>query len=230
MQLGILGTGQLGKTLGKLFLRAGLGVYFGSRDPNRSDQLEKEFGMKVQCGSYDDAIQASPIIILAIPWTAAKDILKNAGPWAGKILIDPTIPLRPGGDGLAVGHYESAAERIAYWARGARVVKAFNTVYYRNLENPDFQGTSANIFVCGDETASTAVVCRLAETLGFVPVNCGKLENARLLEPVSVLWIQAAFGFGAGTDTCISLLRKPACEEQISVYSPVVEMFGLQES
>jgi hypothetical protein len=86
-----------------------------------------------------------------VPWSQAENALKSAGSLEGKILIDCTNPLKPDYSGLAVGLTTSAAEEDAKVAKGAKVVKAFNTTFAALLasESRMFGDTPSTGFYCG---------------------------------------------------------------------------------
>jgi hypothetical protein len=106
-----------------------------------------------------------------------------------------------------VGHDTSAAEQVASWAKGARVVKCFNTTGAENMANPRFGADRAVMFLAGDDEAAKKSVVKLGEDLGFEMVDAGALSIARLLEPVAMLWIRLAFRRGLGRDFAFKLLR-----------------------
>lgn len=146
-------------------------------------------------------------MLLATPWGAAQDALRAAGDLKGKILVDATNPLKPDFSGLALGHTTSAGEEVARWAPGARVVKAFNTIGAQHMTDPRIAGQRPSMFVCGDDPAAKQTVAGLAEALGFEPVDAGPLTQARLLEPLAMLWISLAYAHGLGTNIGFRLLR-----------------------
>jgi NADPH-dependent F420 reductase len=207
MKLAIIGTGNVGAGLGRLLAAEGHDVTFGVREPQSSkvasllEQVSGAVAVRVK-----DAIAGSDVIVLAVPWEAAEGIVKAAD-LDGKVLVDATNPIAPGLE-LALGYDTSAAERIAGWAPGARVVKAFNTIGANNLENPRFGDENATMFVCGDDAGAKAVTSQLAEELGFEVVDAGGLASARLLEPVAMLWIRLALVEGWGRDIAFKLLRR----------------------
>jgi predicted dinucleotide-binding enzyme len=125
-------------------------------------------------------------------------------------VIDCINPVAMGPDllskGLLVGHTTSAAEEVARLAPGARVVKALNTVGAPVMAKPQIAGERAVMLHCGDDAGAKAVTAQLVEALGFEPLDCGPLVNARLLEPVAMLWIYLAFT-GMGVDFAFKLLR-----------------------
>ena len=209
IKIGTIGTGRMAGNLGKLWAATGHQIFFGSRDPQKAKSLAGSIGSNADGGTPAEAIAFGEVILLAVPWTAAEETLKALGPFEGKILIDMTNPVKPSEAGmqLALDSATSAAEQIAGWASDARVVKAFNTIYFENLEKPQFGAEQASSFFCGDDDQAKAVVAQLSRDIGFDPVDSGPLTNARLLEPLAVLWMQLAFG-GNETDIAFKLLRR----------------------
>lgn len=198
MKIGTIGSGNVGGTLGKRWAKNGHAVAFSSRDPQSAgmQQLIADAGPTARATTVIDAAEASDVILLATPWPAAHEALKAAGNLAGKILIDATNPLLPNLSGLSVGTTTSAAELVAGWAGGAKVVKAFNTVGFNIMANPRFNGQSALLFYCGDDAEAKNVVGQLASEIGFDAVDAGPLTRARLLEPFAGLWITQAMAHG----------------------------------
>ena len=123
------------------------------------------------------------------------------------ILVDATNPVAPGLQ-LAVGHSSSGAEQLAGWLTDVSVVKAFNTVGFENLGNPQFGDERASMFICGDDKKANEVVAKLAEDLGFEAVITGPLKHARYLEPLAMLWIDMAIRQGRGRDMAFRLLQR----------------------
>jgi predicted dinucleotide-binding enzyme len=87
------------------------------------------------------------------------------------------------------------------------VVKIFNTTGYNNMANPVYPDGAATMFYCGDDAGAKATAHRLAADLGFDPVDAGPLRQARLLEPLALLWISLAV-HGAGRDIAFRLMRR----------------------
>jgi NADPH-dependent F420 reductase len=207
MRIGILGTGNIGGGLGRLWAGLGHEVMFGSRAPEKAVRLAESVGHGARGGTFSDAALFGEVVVLAVPWPAAQDVIQAAGDLSGKVLIDCTNPVAEGMR-LALGHTTSAAEEVARWAPGARVVKAFNTLGSKNLTNPRFNSDRASMFVCGDDQEAKEVVMRLGRVLDFDMVDCGPLESARLLEPLAMLWITLAYPIGMGPDIAFKLLRR----------------------
>ena len=122
--------------------------------------------------------------------------------------MDCTNPLKSDLSSLLIGHTTSAGEEVAKWAPGARVVKAFNTTGAPNMTNPKFGGARAAMFIAGDDAPAKATVKQLGEDVGFEMIDVGALAQARLLEPLAMLWIHLAFKQGLGRDFAFGLLRR----------------------
>jgi hypothetical protein len=210
MNIGILGAGNVGGTLGTRWAQAGHQVIFGSRKPESAEikELASKAGSAARGGSITEAIAASEVVVLATPWGAAKEVLAGAGNLAGKILIDATNPLLPRLEGLEVGTTTSGGEMVAGWAPGARVVKAFNTVGFNIMASPSFGTAKPVMFYCGDDAAAKQTVRQLAIELGFDAQDAGPLQQARVLEPLALLWISLAMKYGYGREIGFQLLRR----------------------
>lgn len=191
MRIGIVGSGNVGGTLGKRWEKNGHEVIFGGRDP---ESLH--------------AVAACEVVVLAVPWDAVRDVVAAMGDLSGKIVIDATNPLLPGLAGLSVGTTTSAAEQVAEWAAGARVVKAFNTVGSNVMDDPKFGDGKVALFYCGDYAEAKHVVKGLVEELGFEALDAGPLKQARVLEPFAMLWISLAVQYGYGREIAFHLMRR----------------------
>jgi NADPH-dependent F420 reductase len=214
MKIAIIGAGNVGGTLGSRWAKAGYQVVFGVRKPDDAKivKLLKDSGPNASAATVAEAVTDAEVVALTTPWEAAQSALQSAGNLAGKILIDATNPLGSGPDalqkGLLIGHATSAAEQVAGWAKGARVVKAFNTTGAPNMAQPKFGGQSASMFICGDDAAAKASVKQLSDALGFETFDAGPLTAARYLEPLAMLWIHLAFAQGWGTGFAFKVLKR----------------------
>lgn len=209
MNIGIIGSGNVGKALGETWRKKGHQVLFSySRDLQKLRAYAAELGGKASAGTPAEAVKFGEVILFAPPWPAVEDALRAVGPLKGKILIDCTNPLKPDLSGLAIGHTTSAAEELARRLAGARVVKAFNTTGAENMKNPQFGSQRATMFICGDDAGAKSVVSGLARDAGFEVVDAGSLSIARLLEPLAMLWIHLAYGQKMGTGFAFTLLKR----------------------
>jgi predicted dinucleotide-binding enzyme len=209
MNIGILGSGNVGSTLGKAWAKRGHRILFSySRDPKKLESLAASAGPNTRAGTPAEAVQFGEVILFAPPWPSVDHALKAAGPLAGKILIDCTNPLKQDLSGLEIGHTTSAGEEIAKKTPGARVVKAFNMTGAENMANPRFGAEQVTMFICGDDAAAKTTIARLTEELGFEAVDAGSLQAARLLEPLAMLWIHLAYAQEMGSGIGFKLLRR----------------------
>lgn len=210
MRIGILGAGNVGGALGRVWTGQGHEVMFGVPEA-RSERTQKTIaalGNAGRAGTNAEAGAFGEVLVLTVPWPAARQAIESSGNLAGKVLIDCTNPLAADLKGLTVGLSTSAGEQVAGWARGARVVKAFNTIGAGNLGRAVFAGLTADGFYCGDDGAAKAIAKGLIADAGLNPVDVGPLRNARWLEPLAMLWIDLAFNQGWGIDHAFKLLRR----------------------
>ena len=216
MKIGIIGTGNVGGTLGKAWSWLGHDVFFGFRDPSepRVKTLVAEAAASVKAGSVQAVAKASDVILLAPPWEATQGALSDAGNLSGKVLIDATNPLLADLAGLAIGTTTSGGEKVAEWAKGGWVVKAFNTVGFNVMADSGFPGSQVGLFYCGNDPEAKQVVAKLAGELGFEALDAGPLTQCRLLEPFAMLWISLAAKYGYGREIGFKLMRRTPITEK----------------
>ena len=210
MKIGVIGSGNVGGTLGKRWAQKGHSVMFGVRDASdpKLVALLKQAGPNARSGSVPEAANFGKVVVFAIPWQAMQDAVRAAGNLSGKIVIDCANPLKADYSGLDVGLTTSGGEQVATWARGARVVKIFNTTGANNMEDPAYPPGPTTMFYCGDDAHAKKAAAQLAGDLGFEPVDAGELAIARLLEPFAMLWIHLALRQGMGRDFAFNLVRR----------------------
>ena len=210
MKIGIIGSGNVGGALGQLWAAAGHDIKYGARYTAKPElvALLKKIGARASAGSVAEAASFGDILVLTTPWNGTQAAIESAGNLAGKTLVDCTNPLKPDLSGLSLGLDTSGAEQVAQWAKGARVVKCFNTTGAENMTNPRLGSDRAVMFIAGEDDAAKTIVAKLGEDLGFEMVDAGGLEIARLLEPVAMLWVHLAFKRGLGRNFAFKLLRR----------------------
>lgn len=193
MNIAIIGTGSVGSALARGFRRAGYEVVLGSRRPedDRVRALAEETG--AAAARPAEAAARADLVVLAVPWEAARDAVEGLGNLGGRVLVDATNPL---GEGLSLVADPSGGELVARWAGGARVVKAFNTIGAEVMEGAHRYDPPPVLFLAGDDGRPKEAVARLAAELGFDPVDAGPLRRARHLEHLAVLWIHRAVAAG----------------------------------
>lgn len=176
-KIAIIGNGNVGSAIQKGAERAGYAVQTSGKDP-------VEVGAT---GAWGD------IIVLAVPAPARQEALKNLGDVKGKIVVDVTNLLND--DWTYAGDSQkSGAEHVQDWAKGAHVVKAFNTVFAQNMATGKVKGEALTLLVAGDNAAAKQQVLNLGRAIGFTPVDTGPLSNARYLEALGFLNIQLGYG------------------------------------
>jgi 8-hydroxy-5-deazaflavin:NADPH oxidoreductase len=210
MKVAVLGTGGVGGVLGSRWGEAGHQVTYGSRDPGseKVQALVARSGAGAAAMSPAEAILEADAIVCALPWASSQAALAALGDLTGRVLVDCTNPLLPDMSGIELGHHISAAERIAEWAPGAKVVKAFNTASTKVMKDPQFGEQAATMFYCGDDAAAKEIVKQLAADLGFEPVDAGPLTSARYLEPLAMLYIHLAFRQGWGSNCAFKIMKR----------------------
>lgn len=201
MSISIIGAGNMAKGLAARFANAGHAVIIASRDAAKAQAAAQEVGNGVSSAPIASATQSAEIIVLAVPFNAAGEIIDAAGGLAGKIVVDITNPMKADFSGLTIGHTTSAAEEIQKRAPQAKIVKAFNTIFAQVLHNGgQAAGRPATVFVAGDDEAARAAVVELAQSARFETLETGALATARYLEPAAALNITLGYGLGHGTD------------------------------
>jgi predicted dinucleotide-binding enzyme len=208
MNIGIIGSGNVGGALGKRWAVAGHKVKFGVRDTGKTEvvALLKETG--ATAGSVAEAAAFGEVVVLTTPWNATEAAIKSTGNLTGKIVVDCTNPLKSDLSGLSIGLDNSGGEMVAQWAVGARVVKCFNSTGAENMFNPRFGSDRAVMLLAGNDVSAKATVTKLGEELGFEMVDAGDLSVSRLLEPLAMLWVNLAFRRGFGRNFAFKLLRR----------------------
>ena len=194
MNVGIVGCGNMGRTLGRLWARAGHEVAFGSRDRMKAGAAAAAArgSAPTWAGRPDDAAAFGDAVLYTVGNVLPRNVLDEPRNLAGKIVIDCTNSDLFGLDvadplaSIGSPHGPSLAERLAEDVPGARVVKAFNTIPAQVLALGRKVLTPHRIsaFVCSDDVEAKAVVGDLAEDLGLVAVDSGGLQRARLVETV----------------------------------------------
>lgn len=192
MKIRIIGAGKIGSTSARLFVRAGHEVALSnSRGPETLESLAREIGPEAHAMTKDDAARWADLVLLALPFRNAQ-ALPAAETVRGKIVIDATNAYDDNSGLMDLGE-QTSSEIIAGRFPGARVVKAFNTIYYQHLAQ---QGDISKprdqrraIFVAGDDHGAKDTVSRLIEDLGFAPIDTGNLrDGGRRQQPDSAVY------------------------------------------
>jgi predicted dinucleotide-binding enzyme len=206
MNITIVGTGNVGRALAAAWRRVGHQVAFATREPESAKAAElKREGFEVV--GFAEAANTAPVIVLAVPWDGMPATIHALGDLAGKIVVDATNPLTASLE-LALGFNDSAGETVALLAKGASVVKAFNTTGAANMANSHYPSGKLMMPIAGDDTDAKRTVAGLAAEIGFDPIDTGPLTMSRYLEPMAMAWIKLAYAQGMGTQFGFALLRR----------------------
>ncbi len=203
MKIAIIGTGNVGSALAKGFAKSRHEIHVGSRNTER----KRHQGLLVE--SSKKAAEWSEITVLAVPHSAAAEVIGSIGPETlrGKVLLDVSNALGPDMN-LAIGFTTSAAEEIAKMAPGAMVVKAFNTVFAQNQSTGRLGSERLTLFVAGDDRGAKEKIMALGEEIGFEPIDAGPLRAARYLEPMGVQLIKLGYENKMGPSIGYRLVRQ----------------------
>ena len=192
VKIAIIGKGNVGSALGKGLTKAGHEIKFGHRDPSEP---------------VSEAAKWGEIIILAAPHNNSVDAIENVKPFAdGKTVIDVMNALGPKME-LGISCTTSSAEETQKKLPNAFVVKAFNTVFAKNQSTARVGNEKLTAFIAGDDADAKKTVAKLTGDIGFDPVDCGPLKNARYLEAMGNMLINLAYTYGMGTDIGYKLAK-----------------------
>ena len=190
--VGIIGTGDMGDSLGPRFAELGYTVVYGSRHPNskRARKLVRETGEYASITTQKAAAQAADIVVLAVPWPAMRTVATSLGSLDGKIIIDISTAAKQAEDGYFISVVEtSSGELIQAWNPGARVVKAFATQASYVVDNPDVVGGPVSVPIAADDRDAKEQVARIVAAMGMDPVNAGPLRYSREIEALARLYM-----------------------------------------
>jgi 8-hydroxy-5-deazaflavin:NADPH oxidoreductase len=207
LKIGILGSGHIGGTLGRDWARAGHTVFFSSRHPDELQDLVRGAGHGAQRGTLEEAARFGDVVVLTIPWRK-KEGLPNPDLFRDKVVIDAMNPysallfgrgpsFRPMNLGVS-----TSSEETGKLLSGARLVKAFNTMAFADLQAGAFKSGKDRwaIFLAGDDVEAKQIVSGLIEDIGFVPVDTGSLrQGGRLQQPGSPIYTKRLTQEQAGT-------------------------------
>jgi 8-hydroxy-5-deazaflavin:NADPH oxidoreductase len=180
MKIGIIGTGNIGSNLARLFVKAGHQVILSwSRSPEKLIQLSIELGTKqAKAASVEEAVQDVDITILSIRFSFMDEVKKQMGDLNGKIIVDTNNPYD-----IKLPKGVSAASEVQRRLPGVRLVKAFNTLYYTLLLENSFGKPLTVMPICSDDEGAKRIVESVIDSIGFAPFDLGGMNNVLLQEP-----------------------------------------------
>ncbi len=201
MKIGIIGVGNIGATLGRAWVAAGHEVVFGVRSTRAANVLEvlESLDGKAKAKQVNQAIKFAQVVLLAIPGRAVDEFIRtHADDLAGHIIIDATNT-----SGKPVLHNVTLLQG---GLPQAHVYRAFSTLGWETLANPQFDGERADLFYCGDPGDGRKVMDGLIADVGLRPIYIGGPEAVPLLDDMTRLWFTLVMSQGYGRRTAFRLL------------------------
>jgi len=199
MKIGILGSGDVAKTLGSGFLQHGHEVMLGTREPAKLADWAKQHPQG-RVGTFAETAKLAELAVLAVKGSAAANALRAAGATtlAGKTVIDATNPIADAPPVNGVLKFfttldESLMERLQREFDSVRFVKAFNSVGNARMVNPQYKGGKPTMFICGNDEAAKKTVRGVLDQFGWETADMGTAESARAIEPLCMLWCIPGF-------------------------------------
>jgi predicted dinucleotide-binding enzyme len=201
MKVGIIGSGQVGRVLATGFIKEGHKVMLGTRNISKEEvvkwQQENSSGL---VGSFQETAQFGEAIVLAVSGLAVEDAISLAGKehFFEKIVIDATNPIAavPPDNGVLkffTTLEDSLMERIQKIIPDAGVVKAFSCVGNAFMYKPGFKEGRPTMFICGNNEEAKKTVTGILTSFGWDTEDMGRVEAARAIEPLCILWCIPGF-------------------------------------
>jgi len=186
-KIGIVGSGHIGGNLGMLLAKGGYEIFYSSRHPNTLKDLVKTTGHNARSGNVAEAIAFGDVILLSVPLKALTELdFKTKEALKGKIVIDTSNPY-PQRDGViaedAIREPGGTGTFVARLLPGARIVRAFNTVYFEDLKKTiNKAGEKIGIPIASDDQEGLKAAIELVEHVGLDPVVVGNLSKSKMFD------------------------------------------------
>jgi predicted dinucleotide-binding enzyme len=199
MKVGVLGSGDVAKTLASGLLKHGHEVTIGSRTPEKLAEWATA-NPKGVTGTFGAAAAFGEMVVLAVKGKAASSALRSAGPnnLTDKTVIDATNPIEDAPPENGVLKFfsninESHMEQLQQEFSGAHFVKAFNSVGAALMVNPKLDGGKPTMFICGNDAGAKKQVSTVLDQFGWETADMGGAAAARAIEPLCMLWCIPGF-------------------------------------
>lgn len=191
-KIGIIGAGNMGEALGRLWADAGDQVMLSSRHPEALTALARDMGHRTLTGTPQEAVRFGDVVVMAVPYGALPGLGQSlAAELKGKTVLDVSNPY-PWRDGLAADYALKigSGRASAHYLSGADVVRAFNSLTAGSIASSAHHQPPVAIPLAGDSPQALARTEQLIRQAGFVPVVTGNLDTAVRFQPGSALFLQ----------------------------------------
>lgn len=209
MRIAIIGAGNVGGAIARGLKDKGHEIVLGVRDPENAEIKKLAADATTTLALPPEAAQQGDVVILALPWRVAEEVVRALGTLDGKIVIDCMNPLGlvDGQLGLLVGHTSSGGEIVQGWLPGARVVKTLNQVGAEQMADNSGLPHRPVMFLAGDDDGAKDLASTLVRDLGFDPLDAGDITKSRILEPFGMVWINQALFRSKGRNWAFAILE-----------------------
>ena len=184
MKIGILGSGNMGRSLGMVWAEKGHDVFFADKELDKALRVATFVKRGTKAGTVEQVVAYSDVLLHTARGVMLSSMLKSIEGVKGKIIIDCNNVSKRHALYQSKHRETSHAERLAIDAPQAHIVKAFNTIPQEVFEYCPEELVQFNVscFVCGDNQEAVKVVMNLAQEIGFNAIHCGPLRHASTLE------------------------------------------------
>ena len=212
MKIGIVGTGNMGRSLGIRFAELGHDVFFGARDAAKGRAAARLAGREAKSGTNEEAARFGEVLVWAVRGVPAAQVVEDLSAIVGKPVIDLNNNETRSDGGIGPTG-EPAAVQLQAELPGAHVVKSFNTLPMELFEvAPELlRERRISVFLAADHAPSKQIVSDLVASLGFHPIDFGPLRNAGMLEGISDV-VRTLAGLGAPFPFALSMVALPMPE------------------
>ena len=205
MDIAIIGTGNVGSALAKVWSAAGHIIHLGVRDRQNFKGKELLNLPRVLAHEISEAVWLSEVVLIAATPQVTADIVKAMGNVNGKVIIDAMNSVRVKPEG-----YNNTYEALTDLAKGAEIVKCFNSTGFENMANPIYpHDMPIDMFMAGDSKSAKETARQLALDAGFGECyDFGGSDKVALLEQFALSWINLAVMQGHGRGIAFKIIKR----------------------
>jgi predicted dinucleotide-binding enzyme len=194
-KIGIIGSGQVAIALANGFTKHGYDIMVGTNDPEKYADIQNKTNASMKVGSFEETAKFSDLLVLAVKGTGAVEAVRKAGfdNLRKKTILDTTNPIKEVPPSNGVLHFfttldESLMERLQAMAPDVNFVKCFSCVGNVFMVDPNFGDNKPSMFICGNNEEAKDRTKQLLTEIGWETEDMGKVEAARAIEPLCILW------------------------------------------